>query len=47
MMKAIVVGGGITGCVTSLFLANQGFTVDLYESSNQLVGINKYAKKYC
>lgn len=38
-MKAIVIGGGITGCVISSFLADQGFTVHLYESSNQLGGV--------
>jgi hypothetical protein len=40
-MKAIVIGGGITGCVTSSFLADQGFAVDLYESSDQLGGVLK------
>jgi len=29
-MKTIIIGGGITGCVISSFLADQGFTVHLY-----------------
>lgn len=40
-MKITVIGGGITGCVISSYLADKGFRVDLHEASNKLGGVLK------
>lgn len=37
--KIVIVGGGITGCVTALAASKFGFEVELYEKGNDLGGI--------
>lgn len=38
MKKAIVVGGGFTGCTMAMFLKQKGFEVTIYEASSLLGG---------
>ena len=37
-MHVTVIGGGLAGMIAALRLAERGFAVDLYESSNRLGG---------
>lgn len=39
--ESLIIGGGITGCVSALILASQGHSVTLCEASSQLGGILK------
>jgi NAD(P)-binding Rossmann-like domain len=38
-MKAVVVGSGITGCVSAIHLRNKGFDVDIYDSAKNIGGV--------
>ena len=38
-MKAVVIGGGITGCLSALELIERGFEVTIFEASPRLGGI--------
>jgi hypothetical protein len=41
MKKVVVVGGGITGCISALYLSEKGYKVQLFESSSNLAGVMK------
>jgi hypothetical protein len=41
MKKIVVVGGGITGCISALHLSEKGYNVELFESSVNLGGVIK------
>ena len=36
-----IIGGGLTGCASALYLKNQGYNVTIYEKDNELGGITK------
>ena len=38
-MKAVVVGGGITGCISAIYLRKKGMEVSLHELSDKIGGI--------
>ncbi len=37
--KVIIVGGGITGCVTALYLSNKKFDVSIYDQKKKIGGV--------
>ena len=39
MKKAVVVGGGITGIATALYLNKKNFNVSIFESKDKIGGI--------
>ena len=39
MKKIVIVGGGITGCVSAIYCAQLGFKVEIYEKKNSLGGV--------
>lgn len=39
--KIIIIGGGITGCIASLYAKKKGYSVELFEKSKELGGVLK------
>jgi len=39
MKKIVIVGGGISGCISALYLSEKNYQVDLFENSSNLGGV--------
>ena len=39
MKKIVIIGGGITGCVSALYCSELGYQVEIFEKKNSLGGI--------
>jgi len=39
MKKIVIIGGGITGCISAIYCVELGYEVEIYEKKNSLGGI--------